>query len=101
MTVQLLAPSPYEADGGNLIGRDPKSLTAAEWEASGLPLPVGFKAIRAKCVDCCGGYVSEVRKCVSTSCPLWPLRMGGMPKGLRELRKNLAVDAENEPEAQE
>lgn len=96
--VQLLSASPYEADGGNLIGRDPRELTAAEWEASGLDLPVGFRAIRAKCLDCCGDIASEVRKCVSTGCSLWPLRMGGMPKGLRELRKNRAVDAENEAE---
>jgi|JI10StandDraft_1071094.scaffolds.fasta_scaffold83989_9 hypothetical protein len=93
---RLLMPSPYEVDDGNQIGRDPKSLSVSEWENSGLPLLVGFKAIRAKCLDCCGGISSEVRKCVSVACPLWPLRMGGMPPGLRSLRKKLAVGAEND-----
>lgn len=94
----LLVQSPFEADGGNLIGRDPRDLSADEWAASGLPLLVGFKAIRAKCLDCGGGSQAEVRKCVSTGCALWPLRMGGMPKGLRTLRKGLSEEAEAETE---
>lgn len=35
--------------------------------------------IRAFCVTCQGGSLVEVRTCVSTSCPLWPFRMGGDP----------------------
>lgn len=35
-----------------------------------------IKAIRAHCVDCCGGSTSEVRKCTAYRCPLWPFRMG-------------------------
>lgn len=34
------------------------------------------KAIRMKCVDCCGGNMAEVRKCPATHCPLWRYRMG-------------------------
>lgn len=34
------------------------------------------KAIRAKCLDCSGGSVSEVRKCAAKVCPLFPFRMG-------------------------
>ena len=34
------------------------------------------KAIKAKCVDCCGGQVYEVKKCTITTCPLWIYRMG-------------------------
>lgn len=34
------------------------------------------KAIRAKCIDCCGGQRAEVRKCVSVDCPLHRYRMG-------------------------
>lgn len=89
----LLEPSPYEADEGNLIGRDPRKISAAEY-AEHLPTAtVGMKAIRAKCLDCCGGYQGEVRKCTATSCPLWPLRMGGQPKGLRAARKGGDVEA--------
>lgn len=34
------------------------------------------KAIRLKCIDCCGGNTAEVRKCPVTHCPLWRFRMG-------------------------
>ena len=34
------------------------------------------KAIRLKCIDCCGGNTAEVRKCPATQCPLWRFRMG-------------------------
>ena len=34
------------------------------------------KAIRLKCIDCCAGQTSEVRKCPATNCPLWRFRMG-------------------------
>lgn len=37
-----------------------------------------LRVIRGKCLDC--AYTpSEVRKCVSTTCPLWPYRMGTNP----------------------
>ena len=35
-----------------------------------------LRAIRAKCVDCCCGQISEVRNCPCTSCPLHSYRMG-------------------------
>lgn len=82
----FLQPSPYAADAGALIGRDPREITEAEW-AEHMPDPlVGMKAIRAKCLDCSGGLFSEVRKCVCVTCPLWPLRMGFQPKALRAVR---------------
>ena len=34
------------------------------------------KAIRLKCLDCCGGNRSEVRQCTVIKCPLWRYRMG-------------------------
>ena len=40
------------------------------------------KAIRLKCIDCCGGNTAEVRKCPATHCPLWRFRMG------REIKEN-------------
>lgn len=38
-----------------------------------------LKAIREKCLDCCGFKYSEVRKCRITDCPLWTYRMGKNP----------------------
>jgi hypothetical protein len=38
-----------------------------------------IKAIRAKCVDCSGGQLGEVRLCPVTTCALWPYRMGKRP----------------------
>lgn len=85
MTNPLLEISQHESDGGNYIGRDPREIPAHQY-AEFLPdAPVGLKAIRAKCLDCAENAV-EVRKCVAVSCPLWPLRMGSMPKGMREVR---------------
>lgn len=37
------------------------------------------KAIRAKCLDCCGGQMAEVRLCPITDCALYPYRMGHRP----------------------
>jgi len=34
------------------------------------------KAIRLKCLDCCGGNSAEVRRCPAENCPLWRYRMG-------------------------
>ena len=34
------------------------------------------KAIRLKCIDCCCGNMTEVRKCPAENCPLWRYRMG-------------------------
>ena len=43
-----------------------------------------LKAIRAKCLDCCCGVMSEVRLCSMTDCPLHQFRDGHKPnrKGL-------------------
>ena len=38
------------------------------------------KAIRAKCLDCCGLQWSEVKVCPIKSCPLYPYRLGKRPK---------------------
>jgi len=47
------------------------------------------KAIRLKCIDCCGGNMAEVRKCPATSCPLWRYRMGHEENDeLKPIRKN-------------
>ena len=38
------------------------------------------KAIRLKCLDCCGGNSAEVRRCPCQHCPLWRYRMGAESK---------------------
>lgn len=95
MTHPFLTPSPYESDQLALIGRDPRTILEAEWLMHMPEVEVGLRAIRAKCLDCCH-TAAEVRKCTVVSCPLWPLRMGAQPKGLRAARKDAApeVDAE-------
>ena len=42
--------------------------------------PSQLKAIREKCLDCCGGVGGEVRDCHIVKCPLWPYRFGCSPK---------------------
>ena len=79
---KLLEVSKNEDDGGNLIGRNPLEVPAQDWDDNNLPFLSGLKAIRAKCLDC-SVIQSEVRKCVCITCPLWPLRMGSVPKGFR------------------
>lgn len=39
-----------------------------------------IKAIRAKCLDCCGGSKKEVQNCKAVdSCPIFPYRAGKRP----------------------
>ena len=35
-----------------------------------------LKAIRKKCIDCCGDMKEEVLKCDCDECPLHPYRLG-------------------------
>lgn len=37
------------------------------------------KAIRAFCLECCGGNAADVRECTSIRCPLKPFRLGKNP----------------------
>ena len=64
---------------GELIGADPRKLTQADLTALGHTAMAPVKAIRAHCLDFCGGSASEVRMCVSIPCPSWPFRMGKSP----------------------
>lgn len=65
----------FEREDGKFIGRDPREIdfdnTAPETFERSLT-----KAVRLKCLDCCVGVSSEVRRCVAVDCPLWPFRMG-------------------------
>jgi hypothetical protein len=70
----------YEAGtDGRLIGRDSRVMTPDALRAMGhLPMSP-MEASRAKCLDCCGGSVDEVRKCVALTCVSWPFRTGKNP----------------------
>jgi hypothetical protein len=64
---------------GRRIGRDPRRMTQDELRAMGYePRPV-LAAMRAHCLDCCGGSPSEVRMCGLNYCPQWEFRMGSNP----------------------
>lgn len=43
-------------------------------------------AIRAMCVTCMGGAVYEVARCTSSTCPLFPYRMGEDPNDARTIK---------------
>ena len=53
-----------------------------------------LRAIRAKCIDCCCGQISEVRNCPCTSCPLHSYRMGksNRTRTMTEEQKQAARD---------
>jgi len=46
-----------------------------------------LKAIRLKCLDCCGYHAKEIKLCPATFCPLYPYRQGKLPKNDLELIK--------------
>ena len=74
----LLEISPFQVDEGERIGKVPtevpSSILALKFSAHNPQ-----KAIRDKCLDCCCGNASEVRKCTAADCALWPFRMGTNP----------------------
>ena len=74
----LRQPSPYPSDEGELIGKDTKDVPLgilSRYHREANPL----KALRLRCLDCCCGSASEVRKCTAVACPSWPFRMGTNP----------------------
>jgi hypothetical protein len=82
-------------DGG-LIGRDPRSMMADDLRLMGHEPLSPMEAIRARCLDCCGGSVDEVRKCVAMACVSWPFRLGKNPwrrvsEARREVGRQLAA----------
>ena len=36
--------------------------------------PSKSRALKAKCLDCCGWQAAEIRDCQSVTCPLWRVR---------------------------
>ena len=79
LNLALLELSANPVDGRELVGKDPRLLKADELALAGIIATPVLSAIRAKCLDCSCGNSAEVRKCVATSCALWPFRMGSNP----------------------
>ena len=78
MTDKYLEVSSFDTDDGQKIGRNPLFISKSDLlSLGGKKSPI--KAIRANCLECCGGIPSEVRKCTAVSCFLWPFRMGRNP----------------------
>jgi len=51
-----------------------------------------LKAIRSRCLDCCGGSSKEVALCPVTSCPLWPYRFGTRKRARKIVGEERALD---------
>jgi hypothetical protein len=79
---------------GETQGIDPRKISISLLKQIGhrkMPL---LKIIRAKCMNCSGCALGEVRSCTFINCPLWPYRMGtnpfstrtGNPKAIAALR---------------
>jgi hypothetical protein len=64
---------------GYLEGRDPRTMTPGELAEMGHRKMSPLQAIRAHCLDCCGGSAHEVAKCMALRCPSWPFQMGSNP----------------------
>jgi hypothetical protein len=63
------------------------------------------QAIRAKCLDCCGGSRAEVKRCESEDCcALWPYRLGTHARinsDVKTAAKRGVLDTISEDEYQE
>jgi len=66
---------------GSTEGVHPDELEAEDFPHTN----AGFRAIRAKCLDCAHTQ-SEVRKCTVYTCPLWAFRLGRNPRALKSNR---------------
>lgn len=51
-----------------------------------------LKAIRARCLDCCGYQIKEVRLCPCKDCSLWPFRFGKNPNVQMTDARRLALE---------
>lgn len=64
---------------GETLGADPRAVPLSLLRAAGHDKQPLLRAIRAKCLDCCGGQQAEVRRCTAVGCALWPYRMASNP----------------------
>ena len=74
----------HPSTDNDLVGANPLVLGGAVLVAAGIKPLTPLKAIRARCMDCCGGSRSEVRKCVALDYANWPFRMGKNPFAMRK-----------------
>jgi hypothetical protein len=68
-----------EKRDGYDVGRDPRTMSVTDLSEAGHDRISRGKAMRIKCLDCCGDSANEVRLCVAVDCALWPFRMGTDP----------------------
>jgi hypothetical protein len=64
---------------GRPAGRDPREMTQDELREAGHEPMSPLRAVRARCLDCCGYQEKEVALCPARDCPAWPFRMGTDP----------------------
>ncbi len=57
-----------------------------------------LRAIRAKCVDCCGGSKAEPKTCTAQGCPLWAFRSGHNPNRKKPAGAAQASEKAEQPE---
>ena len=76
---------------GEVVGKDPRTMTEDELKSLGHRDMSPMRALRLRCLDCCGGSDTEVRYCTAKKCPSWPFRMGSSP-----WRKFKLTDAQRE-----
>jgi hypothetical protein len=69
---------------GEIEGKHPLDVDHAVMPEVHQPMPI-LRVIREKCLDCCAGSESEVRKCGAIKCALWPYRMASNPFRRREM----------------
>jgi hypothetical protein len=73
-----------EATGIARASGSPVAGLAGSTDSESTAVPQGkplnpIKAIRAKCLDCCGGSSTEVKLCGAFECALYPFRFGKNP----------------------
>jgi hypothetical protein len=69
---------------GSTEGVDPQDIDLQTLRTLGHGGKTPLQVIRSKCLNSCVDQPSEVRKCTTVSCPLWPYKMGSNPfHGLR------------------
>lgn len=73
------APVIVQHGDGSTEGADPRELPLSALEAAGHKKRPLLSAIREKCLDCCAGQPTEVRRCTAVGCALWPFRMASNP----------------------
>lgn len=52
-----------------------------------------IRAIRQKCIDCCGGSYKEVELCHLEDCPLFPYRFGKRPETVQRQGEQRRITA--------